>query len=634
VRRALVALLLLVALPRVPIEARQGRVEGGKQIPPAGVPVPDADRAELESGLRQLHQEIDALRKSHAELLPDVEVFHKAVQVALAHNEFLNAKEIPAGKELIKIGLERAKELRENKPAWATATGLVPRAYVSKIDASLQPYGLVVPPTYRAGSDHRHRLDFWLHGRDESLTELRFLQGRLKSPGEFTPADTIVCHLYGRFCNASKFAGEVDLFEALDSIKKRYSIDENRICIRGFSMGGASTWHLAAHHAGLWACAAPGAGFAETPVYANIYKDPVKPTAWQETLWHWYNATDYAGNLFNCPVVAYSGELDKQKAAADTMAKAMKDEGLDLIHVIGPKTEHRYEPEAKKEVARRVDEFAARGRDPNPKKVRFTTWTLRYNQMRWITVDGLEKHSERATVDAEQDSGKLSLSTRNVSALSVDLAGISKIVADGQELPWTPHLHKIDGRWAAGAPGGRLLKRHELQGPIDDAFMNRFLFVTPSGKPMSEKTGAWVAAEQARAIEMWRRFFRGDPIVVRDDAVTEAMIASSNLVCWGDPQSNKLLEGIVEKLPIKWTPKAVGVGSKTYDADTHVPVLIYPNPLNPERYVVLNSGFTFQDQAPASNSRHVPMLPDWAVINVTAKKVVAADFFGERWELP
>jgi hypothetical protein len=150
---------------------------------------------------------------------------------------------------------------------------------------------------------------------------------------------------------------------------------------------------------------------------------------------------------------------------------------------------------------------------------------------------------------------------------------------------------------------------------------------------MHEKTGAWVAAEQARAIEMWRRFFRGDARVVKDDAVTPELIASSNLVFWGDPQSNKQLEGIVEKLPIKWTPKEITAGSQKFPADSHVPVLIYPNPLNPRRYVVLNSGFTFQDQAPASNSRHVPLLPDWAVMDVAAKKVAAADFFGEKWGL-
>jgi hypothetical protein len=397
-------------------------------------------------------------------------------------------------------------------------------------------------------------------------------------------------------------------------------------------MGGASTWHLAAHHAGLWAAANPGAGFAETPIYAGISKESVKDAPWQATLWHWYNATDYAANLFNTNVVAYSGELDKQKQAADMMAKAMKDEGIDLIHVLGPKTEHKYEPEAKKDVAKRVDEFAAKGRDPNPRKIRFTTWTLRYNEMKWVTVDGLEKHWERATVDAEQVDGLLKATTKNVSALR--LAGAPKQVEiDGQLVSGGLPLKKVDGKWTAGTFDDGLRKRHGLQGPIDDAFMDSFVFVIPTGKPMHEKTGAWIAAEQARAIEMWRKFFRGDARVIKDDAVTPDVIASSNLVFWGDPQSNKLLEGVVEKLPIRWTPKEIAVGAQKFPADGHVPVLVYPNPLNPKRYVVLNSGFTFQDQAPASNSRHVPMLPDWAVMDVGAKKVAAADFFGEKWEL-
>jgi dienelactone hydrolase len=602
----------------------------GKQIPPAGVPVPAADKAELEAGLKQLGGELEGLRKAKNDLASDVEIFQKAVHDALKYDEFLSAKDIPAGKELLKIGLDRAKELKEGKASWATATGNVPRGYLSRIDGSVQPYGLFIPASYKA--DHKHRLDFWLHGRDEGLTELHFVSGRLKGRSEFTPADTIVCHLYGRFCNASKFAGEVDLFETLDSVKKRYSIDENRICVRGFSMGGASTWHLGAHHAGLWACVAPGAGFAETPIYSNIYKDPVKPTPWQETLWHMYNATDYAVNLSNTNLVAYSGEIDPQKAAADTMAKALKEEGLEMIHVIGPKTAHAYEKNAKEEVARRVDEFAAKGRDPNPKKIRFTTWTLRYNEMKWLAVDGLEKHWERARIDAEQDSGKATLTTKNVSALSLALSGISKVAIDGQELAAAPHFHKEDGKWTAG-PAVGLAKRHGLQGPIDDAFLDSFVMVTPTGKPYHEKVGAWVASEEERALAMWRRFFRGEARVLRDDAVTEADIAACNLVLWGDPSSNRILAKIADRLPLKWSAAEIVAGAQKFGADAHAAVLCYPNPLNPKRYVVLNSGFTFPDQAPLSNARHVSMLPDWAVIEVSTKKVVAADFFGEKWEL-
>jgi hypothetical protein len=61
-------------------------------------------------------------------------------------------------------------------------------------------------------------------------------------------------------------------------------------------------------------------------------------------------------------------------------------------------------------------------------------------------------------------------------------------------------------------------------------------------------------------------------------------------------------------------------------------VLIFPNPLNPNRYVVLNSGFTFADAGSGSNAQQTPKLPDYAVIEIgPSRKVVLAGFFDERW---
>ena len=51
----------------------------------------------------------------------------------------------------------------------------------------------------------------------------------------------------------------------------------------------------------------------------------------------------------------------------------------------------------------------------------------------------------------------------------------------------------------------RLRKRHDLQGPIDDAFMDSFLMVNPTGTPMNETVGKWTKSEQAHAIQLWRR---------------------------------------------------------------------------------------------------------------------------------
>jgi hypothetical protein len=142
------------------------------------------------------------------------------------------------------------------------------------------------------------------------------------------------------------------------------------------------------------------------------------------------------------------------------------------------------------------------------------------------------------------------------------------------------------------------------------------------------------------AIDHWRRQFRGQAPVKRDDEVSEADIANNNLVLWGDPTSNKVLARIASRLPIQWTRDAVAAGGHRYGASHHIPLLIYPNPLNPSRYVVLNSGFTFREYDYLNNARQVPKLPDWAVLDVnvpvTARSpggVVNAGFFDEQWRL-
>src|SRR5690606_34137165 len=260
-----------------------------------------------------------------------------------------------------------------------------------------------------------------------------------------------------RFCNATKFAGETDVFEAMEHVRKNYPIDSKRILVRGFSMGGASAWHLAAHHSGLWAAAAPGAGFAETAEYTDAFapkKEP--PPWWEQVLWRLYDATIYAPNLTNVPVVAYSGEDDKQKQAAEIMDEAMESAGVKFVHLIGPKTGHKYEPATKAELSRQIDEVAAKGREEVPARVHLTTYTLRYPRQEWVEVTGLEKHWEEAEVGAQLiDEGTIHLETKNITSLTLNMQADPvpldptrppRVIIDGQELvgpkvvsPWVAH---------------------------------------------------------------------------------------------------------------------------------------------------------------------------------------------------
>ena len=626
-----------------------------KPLPPPGIPVSQQDQRILRAGLDRLGKRIEALKGNPH--LADVEIFHKAVRFALDGNEFFREEQIFRAKELLRIGMERADQLANGDAPWTRETGLVVRAYVSKIDGSVQPYGLVIPLSFAPDRPHRWRVDAWFHGRSDTLNEIDFLWGRLHDAGDFTPRDTIMLHLYGRYCNASKFAGEVDLFEALDDVRKNYNVDENRILVRGFSMGGASVWHIAAHHAGEFAAAQPGAGFAETLEYQ---KHRYTPTWFEEKLLHFTNATDYALNFFELPIIAYNGDQDPQGQAADIMARNMSEYGMTLARIYGLGVGHKYTPEAKEEIAARVDAIAAKGRNPWPRQIRFETWTLKYNHMRWVTVDAMDREYERARVEANiENDHTVQVKTLNVAALTFDFgsgAGVlnpaskTAILIDNQTLSapgplsdgsWIAHLHKTGSRWSIGEEDqDGLRKKHDLQGPIDDAFMEPFLMVHPTGTAINDAVGKWTRSEEERAIREWRKIFRGDTPVKDDSAITDADIASSNLVLWGDPSSNRILARIADKLPIRWTANSISVGSRQFPSATNVPVLIYPNPLNPKRYVVINSGFTFRESAYGTNSWQVPELPDYAVIDVRspatprwAGKLATVGFFGEHWEL-
>jgi hypothetical protein len=206
---------------------------------------------------------------------------------------------------------------------------------------------------------------------------------------------------------------------------------------------------------------------------------------------------------------------------------------------------------------------------------------------------------------------------------------------------WNVSLHKARGEWRLGQrPGDELRKKPGLQGPIDDAFLDSFLFVRPTGMAWHSQVGNWAKSEMERATEHWRRHFRGIARVKDDTAVTTDDIANSHLILWGDPASNSVLKQVAAKLPIRWSEQQIAAGDDQFPAASHALIAVYPNPLNPNRYVVLNSGFTFRDYAYLNNARQVPMLPDWAVVDVSTPpgsvwpgKIADADFFDERWRL-
>ncbi|MFN0080072.1 MAG: prolyl oligopeptidase family serine peptidase [Prosthecobacter sp.] len=652
-------------------------------LPPKPTAALSAEQeAGIEKELAAVTQAFEAVKKH--ERAADADIFLKAARYALEFDEWYDKRPEDGVKKALAL-LEEAKKriesLQKGETPWLNGSGQKVLGFYSKIDDSPQPYGVEVPEGLEFGVGKKPvPMWIWLHGRGDTATDLPFVYSKLmaKKPGQFQPAGTIVIHPFGRYCNGWKSAGEVDVFEARDDATKRFNVDTNRIALAGFSMGGAGAWHLGAHYADQWACVHTGAGFADVKRYQKLTPDKY-PAWYEQTLWGVYDVPDYARNFFNVPLISYSGEVDAQRDSAEYMMEVLAKEGLKPPHLIGPGMPHKYHPETLKAVQAWIEKAVAKGRELFPDEVHIQTKTPFYGRMKWLNLHGLEKSWQEARLDAKVVDGQtIELKTSNVTRVvfypppqARQGGGKLKVSVDGQALtltvgPEVPQfetfmnpgpkvagsmcrLIKENGRWRdfgnaqpfqhEGPQGG---KPSSHPGPMDASFMKRFLVVLPDGKSSSPAVDAWVAVESAHFIQRWKGLMRGDVRVANAAEIKDVIEAgkTQSLILWGTPESNSCLKQIAGALPMQWNAQKVSMGTQSFDAKTHVPLLTYPCLQSPGFEVVINSGLTFREAHDRTNSLQNPKLPDWAILDITqppnaetAGKVVAADFFDERWQV-
>ncbi len=247
------------------------------QFPPRGTGLTAEDRTVLQTAVDHLARQVAALHQRYdaGPLRPriaDVEVYLDAVRRPLKYDERLyaarNSTPLATALETLAAGSARATRLEAGETPWTVQSGV--RGFYSRLDGSAQPYLLTLPENYDPAARREYRLDIFMHGRDDQVLEQQFmaksLTGYTSKPLGPGP-DRFMLQPYGRYTNASRFAGETDGLEALDAVMAAYPIDRDRIVMTGFSMGGASAWSYAVHYADRWAAAAPGAGFTETAVF-------------------------------------------------------------------------------------------------------------------------------------------------------------------------------------------------------------------------------------------------------------------------------------------------------------------------------------------------------------------------------
>jgi hypothetical protein len=128
---------------------------------------------------------------------------------------------------------------------------------------------------------------------------------------------------------------------------------------------------------------------------------------------------------------------------------------------------------------------------------------------------------------------------------------------------------------------------------------------------------------------------RGDVRIRGDRELTPAEIDANHIVVFGTPSTNPLIARALRSAPIRWTKGTITVGTLKFDGKTHMLSMIYPNPANPKRYIVINSGHTFHEaDFKGTNALLYPRVGDWAITDVRTGEVVAEGVFDRNWRLP
>jgi hypothetical protein len=413
----------------------------------------------------------------------------------------------------------------------------------------------------------------------------------------------------------------------VEAIKKRFRVDEDRVYLTGFSMGGAGAYRLGLTRPSFWA-----AVLAVCPVDSLDY-------------------LELAPNALNLPIKIAHGDRDVIAPVTDS-----REWHKTLLRMGGPVEYSEYaggRHNAWDYAYKDASAFAWLGqhkRNRYPARVRFHTRYFRYDTAYWVRMDALTP-GEPAAIDAQFRRGnQITVATRNLDGFTLDVARHPmrdarrplQVMIDDQPLRSTAaaaskvlSFRKAAGKWRLGPyqpqPGE---KRKGAEGPVLAAVSGKHVYVygtrAPAGVAELEKR-----RYQAEEAAQWARMpslVVHSPVVVTDTLFEAAPpAAATNLVLFGTRETNSVIAQLAARLPVELNPGAADYG-------------LLLNVSLDDRYVLVNSGREWWAGAPwtarpvranlSAPYRTLLDLPDFVLFKGTLDNVIASGYLDKHWKVP
>ncbi len=538
--------------------------------------------------------------------------------------------------------------------------GRIVKAYRSRLNGSLQPYSLYVPPGHRRrrswplyvmlhGMNCNHRkglhqmLGTWMP-KESALPWWRFV--RRPPPAKVYPRALVLSpQAFGN--SFYRHAGEVAVHRAIAEVVRHYRVDPQRVILVGHSMGGTGVLDLGLRAPHRFAGMVSLAGYPSRWIHGDIRRGPLR--SWEKHQAKRYSPQYWVENGRHLPLIAVHGSKDgpyKSKGVVRAYKRLRYKADLKLFE-FGHSVWRKYLDRGQ------VFTDTAAWRTPKrPGRVSFATTGLRWNRAHWVRMDARPRSDAWSRVDARMGAGSLRVKTQNLDQLTLllDRAPVRRRKTLGLRIDQTKMtvpgrgmvtVHRKGGVWHLGArPAGTgLRKRPGLEGPMEDLYHGPVLVVFGTGSP-----------RQRAALErVARRLTTPGGASIRypmkaDTRVTAADRRRYHLVLVGGANVNRETARYAKRLPIRITARGVTLGRCRFTGPDLGVKFVYPNPDVSGRYLLVIAGTTARG---VLRQHLVPRyLPDFVVYDASMERTgsarilgpnrryLAAGTFDRRWRLP
>jgi hypothetical protein len=408
-------------------------------------------------------------------------------------------------------------------------------------------------------------------------------------------------------------------------------------------MGGYGVYAVGLHRPDIWAGLTPMAARSDTYLWLKLKKEEIAP--WKLPLYEADDPRHLARNALHLPIFMQHGALDNVVPAEHSrlMSADLKALGYPVRYrEIENGTHYIYWEAASFHLA--YDWMRNLRRAPEPRRVVYTTASLRNNRAYWVEIEAFEDYSKSAHITAEIKGDSIIVDTTNIARFKLNpprafVRSKVALVVNRQRLEnqvsTQPIVWKksVTEQTPATFPG---IKNPQRSGPIRDCYRDPFLLVYGTQNTTDE-----VSADKGKALRFadeWQRFADGLPPLKSDKEVTPDDRKKYSLILFGTRDSNSIIAEIADRLPLELTREGYRMGAEKFAGENLGMVLCYPSPFDEKRMVVVHSGEFWGTSLPINHK--FDLQPDYLIFGRTfdptdgTNETRAAGFFDNSWQLP